>query len=64
MVQQAVEHVGGVAHADIHHAGAERRVLVRDVGIEQPSRLAAVLWIDVPGALATAARPEALSIGG
>ncbi len=28
VVQQAVEHIGGIADADIHHAGAERRVLV------------------------------------
>ena len=30
VVQQAVEHIGGIADADIHHAGAERRVLVGD----------------------------------
>ncbi|GHL78416.1 hypothetical protein ECZU34_61640 [Escherichia coli] len=24
VVQQAVEHIGGIADADIHHAGAER----------------------------------------
>ncbi len=34
VVQQAVEHIGGIADADIHHAGAERRVLVGDMGIE------------------------------
>ncbi|GHL84141.1 hypothetical protein ECZU36_58150 [Escherichia coli] len=56
VVQQAVEHIGGIADADIHHAGAERRVLVGDMGIEQPSRLATVLRVDVPGALA---RPPA-----
>lgn len=50
VVQQAVEHIGGVADADIHHAGAERRVLVGDMGVEQPSRLAAVPRVDVPGA--------------
>ena len=33
VVQQAVEHIGGIADADIHHAGAERRVLVGDMGI-------------------------------
>ncbi len=64
VVQQAVEHIGGVAHADIHHAGAERRVLVGDMGVKQPPRLAAVLRIDVPGTLAPAASPEALAIGG
>ena len=30
VVQQTVEHIGRVAHADIHHAGAERCVLVGD----------------------------------
>ncbi len=29
--------MSGIADADIHHAGAERRVLVGDMGIEQPS---------------------------
>ncbi len=64
VVQQAVEHIGGIADADIHHAGAERRVLVGDMGIEQPSRLATVLRVDVPCALAPATRAEALAIGG
>ncbi len=64
VVQQAVEHIGGIADADIRHAGAERRVLVGDMGIEQPSRLATVLRVDVPGALAPATRAEALAIGG
>nr|CAH0654097.1 Mobilization_integration [Citrobacter youngae] len=58
VVQQAVEHIGGIADADIHHAGAERRVLVGDMGIEQPSRLATVLRVDVPGALAPATTPR------
>ena len=64
VVQQAVEHIGGIADADIHHAGAERRVLVGDMGVEQPSRLTAVLRVDVSGALAPAASPETLAIGG
>ncbi|MNG04146.1 hypothetical protein D3C84_872570 [compost metagenome] len=63
VVQQTVEHIGRVTHADIHHAGAERCVLVGDMGVEQPPRLAAVLRVDVPGAFAPAARAEALAIG-
>ncbi len=63
VVQQAVEHIGGIADADIHHAGAQRRVLVGDMGIERPW-LATVLRVDVPGALAPATRAEALAIGG
>jgi hypothetical protein len=34
VVQQAVEHVGRVAHADIDHLGVEWRVLVGDVGVK------------------------------
>ena len=64
VVQQAVEHIGGIADATFTTRGAERRVLVGDMGIEQPSRLATVLRVDVPGALAPATRAEALAIGG
>jgi hypothetical protein len=49
VVQQAVEHIGRVAHTDIDHLGVERRVLVGDVGVERPSWAAAVLRVDVPG---------------
>ena len=47
VIQQAVEHVGRIAHADIHDL-VERRVLVGDMGIERPSRAAAVFRIDGP----------------
>jgi hypothetical protein len=36
VVQQAIEHVGRVAHTDVHDLGVERRVLVGDMGVERP----------------------------
>ncbi len=39
VIQQAVEHVGRVAHADVHDLGVERRVLVGDMGVERPPGL-------------------------
>ena len=63
VVQQAVEHVGRVAHADIHHLGVERRVLVGDVGVERPPWAAAVLRVDVPRTLGLAAGSEILTVG-
>ena len=47
MVQQTVEHVGRVTHADVHDLGVERRVLVGDVGVERPPWTAAIFRIDV-----------------
>jgi hypothetical protein len=41
-IQQTTQHMARVAHADVDHLGVERRVLFADVGVEQPSRLAAV----------------------
>ncbi len=64
MVRQAVEDVGRVAYADVYHTGVERRVLVGNVGVEQPSRLAAVLRVDVAGALGLARRLEARAVRG
>lgn len=62
VVQQPVEHVGRAGHADVHHLGVERRVLIGDVGVEQLSRFAAVLRVDVPGAFGLAARLETLPV--
>ena len=62
VVQQAVEHVGRVAHADVHDLGGERRVLVGDMGVERPPWAAAVFRIDVAGALGLAAGTEVLAI--
>ena len=62
VVQQAVEHVGRVAHADVHDLGVERRVLVGDMGVERPPWAAAVFRIDVAGALGLAAGAEVLAV--
>ncbi len=62
VVQQAVEHVGRVAHADVHYLGVERCVLVGDVGIERPPWAAAVFRVDVAGALGLAASAEVLTV--
>ena len=34
VVQQTIEHIGRVAHADVDHLGVKRRVLIGDVGVE------------------------------
>lgn len=63
MVRQAVEHVGRVPNADIDHLGVKRRVLVGNVGVKQPTRLAAVLRVDVASALCLATGLEPSTIG-
>lgn len=49
-MQQPVEHAGGVAHADVHDLGVERRVPVRNMRVEIPLWAAAVFRIDAAGA--------------
>lgn len=62
VVQQAVEHIGRVAHADVHDLGVERRVLVGDVGVEHPPWAAAIFRVDVTRALGLAAGAEVLAV--
>nr|QIQ10641.1 hypothetical protein HKOLGJPJ_00042 [uncultured bacterium] len=62
VVQQAIEHVGRVTHADIDHLGVERRVLVGDVGVKGPSWATAIFRVDVPRALGLAAGAEVLAV--
>lgn len=62
MVKQAVEHVGRVAHADVHNLGVERRVLVGNVGVERPAWAAAVFRVDVARAVGLAAGAEVLAV--
>ncbi len=47
VIQQAVEHVGRIADADIDHPGAERRVLVGNMGVESSPWLRTVLRVDM-----------------
>jgi hypothetical protein len=62
VVQQAIEHIGRVAHPDIHHLGMERRVLVGDVGVERPPWTTAVFRVDMASTLGFAAGSEVLTI--
>ena len=62
VVQQAIEHIGRVAHADVHDLGVERRVLVGYVRVERPPWAAAVFRVDVAGALGLAAGAEVLTV--
>jgi hypothetical protein len=62
VVQQAIEHVGRVAHADVDHLGVKRRVLVGDVGVESPSWAASILLVDMAGAFYLAACSEVLAV--
>ena len=62
VVQQAVKHVGRIAHADVNHLGTEGRVLVGDMGIKRPTRATAILRIDMPGALCLASGSEVLTV--
>ena len=57
VVEQAVEHVGGIAHADIDDLGVERRVLVGDMRVEQHARSLPYFGLTLPPA---SARPPAL----
>ena len=62
VVQQAVEHVGRVAHTDVDDLRVERRVLVGDVGVERPPWTAAVFRVDVASTLGLAAGAEVLTV--
>ena len=62
VVEQTVEHVGGIAHADVDDLGMERGVLVGDVGVEQHAGLAAVLRVDVAASLRMPPGLEALAV--
>jgi hypothetical protein len=62
MMQQSVEDVGGVPYTDIDDLGAEGRVLIRDVGIEELAGFGSILGIDVAGALGLATGLEPLPV--
>jgi len=62
VVQQAVEYIGRVAHADINHLGVERRVLVGYMGVEGSPRAAAIFRVDVAGTLGLAPGSEVLAV--
>jgi hypothetical protein len=62
MVKQPIEDVGGVAYPDVDDLGAERRVLIRDVGIEELAWVDSILGMDVAGAFGLASSLEALTV--
>ena len=62
VVEQTVEHVGRIAHSNVHDLGVERRILVGDVGIERPPWAAAVFRVDVAGTLGLVAGAEILAV--
>ena len=62
VIQKPIEHVSRIAHADINHLGAERCVLVRNVGVEGAPWLGAVFWVDMTGALGPASSSKVLTV--
>ena len=36
VIQKAIKHVSRVEHTDVDYLGAERRILIRDVGVIRP----------------------------
>ncbi len=64
MVEQAIEHIGCITDAYVDGLCVVGRELIGEVGVERPSWLSAVLWIDVAGALGLPSHFEALPVGG
>ncbi len=62
MVQQTIENIGGIAYPDVDDLGTKRRILIRDVGVEELAGFSAVFGIDVAGALGFAASLESLPV--
>ena len=63
VIQQPVEDIGGVTVADVDEFAVEGRVLVRDVGVDEPAGLRPVLGVHMPGGFGFAAGPEPLPVG-
>ena len=63
VIQQPVKDPGRVAVADVDEAAVERRVLVADVGVDEPAGVVAVFRVHVPGGFGSAAGAEALPVG-
>lgn len=51
VIQQAIQHVRGVAHRRIDDLGVKRRVLIGDVQKEQYTRFVAVLRVPISAGL-------------
>ncbi len=64
VVEQAVEHVGGVADRGVDDLGMERGILVGDVRVEGRARVVPVPGVHLAPGLADAAGPEPLAVRG
>jgi hypothetical protein len=62
MVKQPVKDIGGVTDTDVDDFGAERRVLIRDVSIEELAWFSPILGIDMAGTFGPSSSLEALSV--
>jgi hypothetical protein len=62
MVQEAVEHIGRIAHSNIDDLCMKRRVLIGNVRVEQDAGFAAILRIDVATGFGMATGFEPLSV--
>jgi hypothetical protein len=62
VVEQAVEHVGGVADRGVDDLGMERGVLVGDVRVEGRARIVSIPGVDFPPGFADTAGPEPLAV--
>jgi len=64
VIEETVEHISGIPDADVDHHGAERGILVGEVGVKHPAGIVAILRIDVPRAFRPAAGLEPLTVRG
>ena len=62
VIQQAVEHMGGIPHGGADELAVKGGVLVRDVRVECRARLVAVAGIDGPDSFAATSGFESLAI--
>jgi hypothetical protein len=62
VIQQPIEHVGGVPYGGADELAVEGGVLVRDVRVECRARLVAVAGIDGPDGFAATSGFESLAI--
>jgi hypothetical protein len=63
VIEQAVEHIGGIAYADIDDLCVERGVLVRNMRVELHTGIAPIFRIDVAASLGAASGLEPLAVG-
>lgn len=62
MIQQPVQNISRIAHANIDDLGVKWRILIGDVGIELQTGFAAILGIGAASAQTMTADSKALTI--